>query len=212
MSYLGVNVEFTTFFRLGPPQKKCAHWLPGRCSGTYKHPSPPYLVESLPFFSFIISIPRWCTTSWACIPSPSARLILLMLIMTTLFKVCSLLPWCRSSLLSDQLHRVIVIFTSAKRVPPWQCQNILKQRKINQEKQQALSTQGMSKSNCQSANYYLINTLLFHLVPHCLLAHLTRLESSQVSYPGLIPHLPYSWCLRRLGYHVLSDTTSLSPK
>ena len=40
--------------------------------------------------------------------------------MTTLFKVCSLLPWCCSPLLSDQLQKVIVIFTSATRVPPWQ--------------------------------------------------------------------------------------------
>ena len=83
------KIEISTFFRLGSPHKKLAHWLPGRCLGTYKHPSSPYLVKYLPLCSSIISIPRWCTIiSWACIPYPSAYFILLMLIMTTLSKVC----------------------------------------------------------------------------------------------------------------------------
>ena len=61
----------------GSPKKIFAHWLPGRCSRTYKHPSPPYFVKSLPLIP-PISILRWSTISWACIPFPSACFILLL--------------------------------------------------------------------------------------------------------------------------------------
>lgn len=170
-----------------------SHWLPGRCSGSYKPPLPPTTFHIFTFLSNQQFALFDHTTSSSAEPPPCFLLYLIQLmhdhnIQGMLLYITSassrrrrlflpsnfyvLRDWTRPSWSSPQLQNL------------WQWQNILSLQKMNQIRQQASFILRMSSSTRHSPlDHYL--TIPFSGV----IAHRTNLKNSQVSYPGLILRL-----------------------